>query len=172
MKVLSIGGSTSDKSINRQLANYAASLIADADITSYDLSQYELPIYSSQREESDGVPQLAKDFASMVDKTDLLVVSLAEHNGSYCAGFKNLIDWTSRIAERKAWGEKTMLLLATSPGGRGGATVLAGAEVYFPYIGAKLVGTYSLPQFYNNFKDGEITNTEKKEELVALIHSI
>ena len=61
--------------------------------------------------------------------------------------FKNLVDWTSRITDRKAWGGKPMILMATSPGGRGGATVLAGAEVYFPFIGAELKGTFSLPKF-------------------------
>ena len=172
MKVLTIGGSNSEKSINRQLANFAASLIPDADITTYDLSRYELPIFSTQREEVDGIPQLAKDFATMIDGTDLLIVSLAEHNGSYCAGFKNLIDWISRIADRKAWGQKPMILMATSPGGRGGATVLAGAKVYFPYMGAELRGTFSLPQFYENFKNGEISNSEKQAELLGLVQSL
>ena len=172
MNVLAIGGSNSDKSINRQLANYAASLIDDAIITSFDLSQHELQIFSTQREDAEGIPQLAKDFAEIIDATDLLVVSLAEHNGSYCAGFKNLIDWTSRISDRKTWGQKPMLLLATSPGGRGGATVLAGAEVYFPYMGAELKGTFSLSQFYNSFKDGEITIAEKKAELIALVQLV
>ena len=172
MKVLAIGGSNSDKSINRQLANYAASLIVDAEVTTYNLSLYELPLYSSQREEADGTPQLAVDFAALIDSSDLLVVSLAEHNGSYSAGFKNLIDWTSRIPDRKTWGNKPMLMMATSPGGRGGATVLAGAEVYFPYLGARIKGTFSLPKFYSNFENGGIINPEKKDELLALIQSL
>ena len=172
MKVLAIGGSTSNQSINRQLANYAADLIDGADVLHYDFSNYDLPIYSSQREAVDGIPQEAIDFAGMIDATDLLVVSLAEHNGSYCAGFKNLIDWTSRITDRKTWGGKPMLLMATSPGGRGGATVLAGAEIYFPFMGADLKGTFTLPKFYENFKEGKITTAEKNEELIDLIQSL
>lgn len=43
-----------------------------------------------------------------------------------------------------------MLLLATSPSGRGGATVLAATEA-----------TFSFPSFYNNFdSDNEITDQE------------
>ena len=172
MKVLAIGGSTSNESINRQLANYAASLIDGAKVTAYDFSNYDLPIYSPQREATDGIPDRARAFMAMIDETDLLVVSLAEHNGSYAAGFKNLVDWTSRIPDRKTWGGKPMILLATSPGGRGGATVLAAAEVYYPYMGAELRGTFSLPKFYDNFKDGVISNPEKNAELLELIRSI
>jgi len=172
MKVLAIGGSTSDQSINRQLAYYAASLMPGADVMQYDFSNYDLPIYSQQREATDGIPSQAIDFAALIESTNLLVISLAEHNGSYSAGFKNLVDWTSRIRDRKVWGGKPMLLMATSPGGRGGATVLAAAELYYPFMGAVLKGTFSLPRFYDNFKDGAISNPEKNTELIELVRSI
>jgi NAD(P)H-dependent FMN reductase len=89
---------------------------------------------------------------------------MAEHNGSYSAAFKNLYDWTSRI-DVQVWGGKPMLLLATSPGGRGGATVLAAAEATFPRMGAELKGTFSLPSFYDNFAEGNISDPELSNQL-------
>ncbi|WP_411846682.1 NADPH-dependent FMN reductase [Roseibacillus persicicus] len=150
MKILSLGGSTSSQSINRQLARYAAGLVADGEVTDLDLREFELPLFSVDEEEANGVPQGAKDFLALIDQHDALVVSLAEHNGSYTAAFKNLYDWASR--ERyEVWGGKPMLLMATSPGGRGGAGVLAAAEATFPRMGADLRATFSLPGFGDNF---------------------
>ncbi|MGB0838282.1 MAG: NADPH-dependent FMN reductase, partial [Flavobacteriaceae bacterium] len=95
------------------------------------------------------------------------VLSLAEHNGAYSAAFKNAFDWMSRI-DGKLWSEKPLVLLATSPGARGGQTVLDIAKGRFPYMGGNIVGSLAVPSFYDNFKDGEIVNEEIKSELKAL----
>jgi len=164
MKILAFGASTSSTSINRQLANFAAAQIDGAEVTDLDLRQFDLPIYSSDEEEQNGIPQAAHDFKALIDSHDGIVLSMAEHNGSYSAAFKNLYDWTSRI-DVQVWGGKPMLLLATSPGGRGGATVLAAAEATFPRMGAELKGTFSLPSFYDNFADGNISDPELSNQL-------
>ena len=152
MKILAFGASTSSASINRQLANHAAGLPAEAEVTDLDLSALELPIYSSDEEERNGVPPDATRFLEMIRAHDAIVISMAEHNGSYSAAFKNLYDWTSRI-DSKLWSGKSMLLLATSPGGRGGATVLAAGEATFPRMGAELAASFSLPVFSQNFSE-------------------
>ena len=154
MKILSFGASTSSSSINRQFARYAASQIAGAEVTDLDLRSFELPIYSADEEEANGVPRDAKRFLELIREHDAVVVSLAEHNGSYAAAFKNLYDWASR-SEQEVWGGKPMLLLATSPGGRGAATVLGAAEATFPRMGADLRATFSLPSYYDNFDPAE-----------------
>jgi len=46
-----------------------------------------------------------------------------------------------------------MLLMATSPGGRGGASVLGAASTGFPFMGGNIIETFSLPSFHNNFSD-------------------
>lgn len=169
MKVLAFGGSTSSSSINRQLANHAAGLISGATVTDLDLRSYDLPIYSSDEESDNGIPADAQAFLEVIRSHDAVVVSLAEHNGSYAAAFKNLYDWTSRI-EQKLWSEKPMLLMASSPGGRGGATVLETAKATFPRMGADLRGTFSLPSFYDNFSaDDGITDGELAAELLAAV---
>ncbi|MEM9081697.1 MAG: NAD(P)H-dependent oxidoreductase [Verrucomicrobiota bacterium] len=152
MNILAFGASTSSQSINRQLANYAANLVANATVTNLDLNDFDLPIYSSDEEEKNGIPTDIDRFLQLIESHDALFVSLAEHNGSYTAAFKNLYDWTSRKApDAKVWLNKPMFLLSTSPGGRGGATVLETAKATFPRMGADLKATFSLPSFYDNF---------------------
>jgi chromate reductase len=58
-----------------------------------------------------------------------------------------------------------MLLLSTSPGPRGGATVMATAEATFPRMGADLRATFSLPSFYDNFTDGKVTDATLASQL-------
>lgn len=169
MKVLAFGASTSSQSINRKLANHAASKIDSAEVTELDLRSYSLPIYSHDEEEANGIPADAQAFLDAIQSHDGIVISMAEHNGSYAAAFKNLYDWTSRI-EGKVWSGKPMLILATSPGGRGAQTVLATAESTFARMGAEVKATFSLPKFQDNFSaDAGITDAELAGKLDAAI---
>lgn len=159
MKILAFGASTSSSSINRQLANYTASLIAGAEVTELDLREYTLPIFSEDLEKSEGIPVDAQKFLDVICAHDGVIVSLAEHNGSYSAAFKNLYDWTSRIVT-KLWSGKPMLLMATSPGAGGARIVLETAEAKFPRMGADLKATFSLPSFYENFGENGILDAD------------
>lgn len=153
-KILAIGASSSRQSINQQLANYVASQVKGAEVNLLDLNDYEMPIYSIDREKEGGIPALAQEFKQQIEESDAIVLSLAEHNGTYTTAFKNILDWVSRL-EGKLWGEKPMFLLASSPGGRGGKTVLDLAKTYLPFMGADITSSFSLPSFYNNFNQEE-----------------
>jgi len=163
-KIITIAGSNSQKSINKSLITYTNSLLEHVNIISIDLNDYVLPIYGADFEAENGIPTAIKRLNELFDTADGFMVSLAEHNGSYAAAFKNTIDWLSR-ANMKVWREKPMLLMATSPGGRGGATVLQSAKAYFPFLGGDITADFSLPNFYDNFSDAEISNQELKKEL-------
>ena len=123
MKIIAFGGSNSTQSINKHLAAYAASLFENADVEVLDLNDFAMPLFSVDLEKQVGQHELAKAFLAKIESADLLVVSLAENNGNYSAAFKNLFDWCSRIM-KEIFQQKPMLLLATSPGARGGASVL------------------------------------------------
>lgn len=166
-KIVAFAGSNSKTSINKQLANYAASKVENVTYDVVDLNDYPMPIFSLEEEEK-GFPKFAVAFNDLLSKYDGFVVSLAEHNGSYAAVFKNIFDWTSRI-DRKVFKEKPVLLMAASPGGRGGASVLATAAGTFPHMGANIVAKFSLPSFYDNFKDGELQNSELEASLSSEI---
>lgn len=171
-KIIAFAGSSSKYSINKQLVTYVSSLFKESESEVLDLNDYEMPIYSADREKETGVPQLAIDFYKKLESADLIVVSLAEHNGAYATAFKNIFDWTSRY-NSKLFQQKPMLLMATSPGPRGGLGVLEIAVGRFPRHDAQIVGTFSLPNFRDNFDEQNgITNPTLKAELHAILNAI
>jgi chromate reductase len=170
MNVLAFGASNSRESINATLAAYAAGLVDNASVELLNIHDYELPIYSVEREKELGQPALAREFFEKIGSSDAIIVSYAEHNGSYTAAFKNLFDWMSRI-NGKVYQSKPMLMLATSPGSGGAASVLAAASSSAPYFSADLKASISVPNFYANFdvSTNELTNPHIKQELQSAV---
>ena len=95
-KVLAFAGSTSSTSINKQLATFAAENLDNTSFDIIDLRDFEMPIYSED-EEKNGFSESTKKFSALLDAYDGFILSLAEHNGSYAAAFKNIFDWSSRV---------------------------------------------------------------------------
>jgi NAD(P)H-dependent FMN reductase len=174
MKVVAFGGSNSAASINKKLATYTTSFFKEHSIEILDLNEYEMPLFSVDKLAKNGLPQLALDFAKKIDESDLLIISLAENNGAYTVAFKNIFDWISVIQGRKAfWGNKHTFIMATSPGSRGGASVLNLAKTTLPFYGANVIDTFSLPSFYENFNDEKgIVNAVHFTELQSKIEKI
>lgn len=168
-KIIAFAGSNSANSINKQLVTYAVSQLKQSTYEILDLNDYPIPLYSPDLEKDEGYPQQALDFNEKISEADGIIVSLAEHNGSYSAVFKNLFDWLSRI-NVKTWQDKPILLMATSPGGRGGAGVLAAAEDRFPRHDGQITAIFSLPYFSQNFNEGAITESALNKELIEAIH--
>lgn len=172
MKILAIGASNSTKSINKALATYTANLVKakadNATVEVLDLNDYEMPIYSPERQEKGGIHPLAIQFYQKISEADIIVISYAEYNGSYTSAWKNLFDWTSRH-QMKVFQDKPMLALATSPGERGGMAVLDHAKMVAPYFGANIQGSLSVPSFYDNFdvEAGKFNNAELAEALAV-----
>jgi len=170
MKIIAFAGSNSQNSINKKLATYAANLFENSDVEVLDLNDFEMPLFGVDIEKEIGQHPLAKAFLDKIATADILVVSLAENNGNYSVAFKNVFDWCSRI-NGKVFQEKPMLLMATSPGGRGGATVLDIAKNAFPRFGTEIKTTFSLPNFNDNFdiEKGKILNTELDAQLKEIV---
>lgn len=150
MNILAFGASASKHSINKQLAYYTAKQFNGHTLAMIDLLDYQLPLYNIDLERSSGIPEHAHAFLERLNWADLVIISLAEHNGSYTAWFKNLFDWTTRI-NGKFLQDKKLFLLSTSPGARGGLSVLGHALDRFPRHGAEIVASFSLPNFNENF---------------------
>ncbi|WP_396601205.1 NADPH-dependent FMN reductase [Algibacter sp. R77976] len=163
-KIIAFAGSNSKTSINKQLAVYASSLVGHVETSVLDLNDFELPLYGIDLENEKGIPDNAHKFLEAIKSSDGIVLSLAEHNGAYATVFKNLFDWMSRI-DGKLWSEKPMLLMATSSGGRGGATVLEIAKGRFPFMGGNIVADFSFPSFGDNFSEGKVVNDELNADL-------
>jgi chromate reductase len=172
MKIIAFGGSNSQNSINKKLAAYAANQFENGEVEVLDLNDFAMPLFSVDLEKEIGQERKALAFLEKISEAAILVVSLAENNGNYSAAFKNVFDWASRI-EKDVFQHKPMLLLSTSPGPRGGATVLEIARNAFPRYGGEIKASFSLPSFNANFdiEKGEISNEELKTNLLNLILS-
>lgn len=168
MKLLAFAASNSSTSINKKLATYACSLVAErfSTIEILDLNDYELPLFSTDKEKELGQPALAQEFINKIGSADALIVSFAEHNGSYTAAYKNLFDWCSRI-KKKVFQQKPMVMLATSPGPGGAANVLAGALKSAPFFEGDVKASLSVPSFHKNFdaEQGVITDSDIQQAL-------
>ena len=169
-KIVVIGASSSSKSINRKFAIYAAkSLKFHYEINELVLNDFEMPIYSEDLQRNSGVPEKAINFKREISNSDGIIISLAEHNGSYTSAFKNIFDWIS-VIEQDVWSSKPLLLLSTSTGSNGGKIVLKHAHQRFSFNYKFNIPFFSLPDFYSNFnlKNGIINQVLKKQFQVTL----
>lgn len=148
-KIVAFAGSNSSKSINKQLVKFVLTYFKEHNHNLLDLNDYETEIFSVDREEK-GYPDLVYKFRKQIEEADCIICSLSENNGTYCAAFKNIFDWCSRV-DMNIFGKKPMLLMSASPGRRGGASVMAAATAYFPFCGADIITTFSLPGFDSTF---------------------
>ena len=178
MKILAFAASNSRHSINKQLVSHAADVYkteidTQAEIEILDLNDYEMPIFSVDREEESGVQPLAQQFHDKIGAADAILISYAEHNGSYTAAYKNIFDWTSRI-NPKVFQGKPMLIMSASPGPGGAASVLKVATDSAPYFTADVRGSFSVGPFSAKFDAdaGKLIDPELMEQLRAALNNL
>jgi len=153
-KIVAFGASSSTCSINKKLAIYAAHHVSNAEVNVLDLNDYEMPIFSVDRQDNDGFPQRAHDLKRILLAADGIIISFAEHNGSYTAAFKNVFDWVSRFQDN-VWYSNPMLLLATNDGARGAKTVLEQAHNRIARNNPYDIPSFSLPNFPKTFDENK-----------------
>lgn len=174
MNLLAFAASNSKHSINKQLITYACSIMPDITAKIIDLNDYEIPLYSEDREQAlDDHPAKAKAFYELIGQADALLISFAEHNGSYTAAYKNLFDWASRI-DKHVFQNKPMVLLATSPGARGGQSVLTSAVQSAPHFAGIVKASLSIPKFQDVFdvQTNTIVDPNTKQALADTLKAL
>ena len=178
MKILAFAATSSKESINKALVTHAGRVLqndinSDAEVEVIDLNDFEMPIYSIDREKEDGIHALAQAFFEKITAADALLISYAEHNGSYTAAYKNIFDWASRI-QMKVFQNKPMVIMSSSAGPNGGANVLKTAEQSAPYFGAQVKASFSVGSFYKNFNQelGQLSNAELSQTLTTALSTL
>ncbi len=166
--ILAFAGSNSSSSINQKLVAYVASQIEEHHTKVINLVNYSMPMYSED-EEKKGFPGMAMGLKQEISEADALLISINEHNGSWSAFFKNIIDWLSRLDRNFLEGKK-ILLMSTAPGKRGGLGSLNYAKSVLPRFGAEIVESFSFPSFYDHFSLE--TNTVTDETLLLGLHEV
>jgi NAD(P)H-dependent FMN reductase len=173
MNILAFSTSNSKNSINRKLIDFAIGQLQSSSAKTVDINDYEMPIYGEDLEKRHGVPDAAKKFSREIEQADALLISLAEHNGSYTAAYKNLLDWLSRL-DRNIFKNNKVVLLATSPGPGGASTVLRFASESMKFFEGDVVATFSLPNFYENYSEEEkkVVNEDSARALKEALKTI
>ncbi|PKV52062.1 NAD(P)H-dependent FMN reductase [Aquimarina sp. MAR_2010_214] len=159
-KIIAFAGSNSSTSINHKLVEFVVSEIKGYDTRIINLVNYAIPMYSEDEEKNNGFPGMVMGLKQEISEADALIISVNEHNGSWGAFFKNVIDWLSRLDRNFLEGKK-ILLMSTSPGKRGGVSSLEYAKNVFPRFGAEIVESFSFPSFYDNFSIESNTVTDE-----------
>ena len=145
-KILAFAGSTRKDSFNKRLAKVAlhAAEQAGAETTFIDLLDYNMPLYSKDLFDEQGMPGGVIEFKEMLKSHNGFLIASPEYNGSLTGTLKNAIDWATIKAEGEermaCWDGKIAGLVSASPGSLGGIrglhhlrTILAG------------IGTFVLP---------------------------
>ena len=111
-------------------------------------------MFSVDLEKKKGYSNSLVELRDDIKQATGLILSVNEHNGNPSAYFKNVLDWLSRLDRSFLEGTK-ILLMATSPGKRGGVGALGVVEQMLPRFGGEITATYSLPSFFETFEPGK-----------------
>ena len=171
MKILAFAATNSSNSINRALIEFAAArfqskMSQEAEVAFVNLTDFEMPIYSIDRERASGIPQAARSFFDTIGAADAVLVSFAEHTGTVTSAWKNLFDWMSRI-DMKVWQNKPVVFLAATPGPRAGAGVLGHQAQLAPFFGADLRGVQGIGTWGEAW-NADTASLTRAEDIAAL----
>ncbi len=161
--ILAFAGSNSSSSVNFKLVKHTVSLIQGAEVKLMNMENYPFPMYSEDYEKQNGFSNSLIEIKNDIQNAAGLIISVNEHNGHPSAYFKNFLDWLSRF-DRDFVKDKTILLMSTSPGKRGGVGAHEVVKNVLSRFGAASIISFSLPLFYDNFEEGKgISNSELSE---------
>ena len=172
--IIAFGTSTSSTSINQQLAIYAGNFFENVEVKILDLRNYQCQIYSTDEEALD-FPDVIKQFYAELKAADGILISLAEHNFSFTAAYKNTFDWFTRynIAQgTKVLKDKPIAMLSMSPSPKGGSKVLQAALDIYNFFGANIIDSLSIPRSYENFVGGRCTNEELNQKIQSIVKKL
>ncbi|MEY2877728.1 MAG: hypothetical protein RLZZ15_108 [Verrucomicrobiota bacterium] len=174
-RVLAFAGSARRESLNRKFlaAAAAATREAGATVTVVELSDFPLPLYDGDLEDSGGLPDNARKLAALMASHDALLVASPEYNAMLTPLLKNTIDWCSR-AEDNAFGGKVAAVISASPGAMGGMRSLLQAQQLLLKLGCHVVpGQCALPGAAKAFDaSGHLLDPRAEKSLRTLVAAL
>jgi NAD(P)H-dependent FMN reductase len=148
IKILTLVGSLRAASINRQIAELAATVAPDGATVAIFDGLSELPFYNEEIDDvmNADAPQLAPVAAlrAAAAGADAALVVTPEYNGSYPAVIKNAIDWLSRPFGDGALKGKPLAVIGGSFGQYGGVWAHDDTRKGFGIAGARVVDSIKL----------------------------
>lgn len=177
--LIAFAGSLRADSYNQLLVNNAADLARanGAEVTVIDLKEYPLPIFDEDLEKELDSPELTQ-LRKLFSSANGLLIASPEYNGSFSSVLKNTLDWLSRPAQDQsyspAYGQFTVGLMATSPGGLGGIRGLSHIRELMSNLGSLVVpNQIAVGASYEAFDDkGKLANGAMSDRLEALVKQV
>lgn len=172
-KIIAISGSLRAESLNSQVLNVAVRALeaAGAEVETVDLKALALPIYDGDSENKDGVPASAQNLKEKMAASDGVIIASPEHNSTYPAVLKNVIDWVSRPAKGEpmlmAFANTPVALLSASPGGLGGLRGLTNLRILLGAIRMIVIPEqYAASVNADSFDEAGNLNDPKQQQAV------
>ena len=176
-KILAFAGCLKKDSNNQKLVKIAATGAAHngADITLIDLTQFPLPVFNEDVEETDGIPDNALKLKTLMMSHDGFLISTPEYNCSYSSALKNMMDWVScknspGEPNYIAYRGKTAGIMSVSEKGLGGIKGLIALRVTLTNLGVKVIPNQpSIYQHEGVFNlDGTLQDKNKEKMVIEL----
>jgi NAD(P)H-dependent FMN reductase len=172
VRLLVLGASLGDKSLNNRLAALAARVAVEKDavVDLAGMEEFGCPFYDPDLEAESGPPAGARAFCDRLKKSHALVLASPEYNASMPGAIKNLIDWVSRFRPQPFNG-KQALLLSASPSMAGGNRGLWALRIPFEHLGMRVYpDMFSLAQAHKAFSaEGDIADTTLRHRFETTI---
>src|SRR5258706_9985542 len=165
LNVLVMAASLRDASLNRKLAELAASIAerSGANVDRASMRDFEVPLYDGDLQEGAGIPQGALDFDRRLVASDAFIFASPEYNRSMPGVIKNLIDWTSRLRPQPFDGRHG-LFLSASPSLAGANHGLWALRVPLEHLGARIFpDMFSLAAAHTALANGELVDPALRE---------
>ncbi len=145
---------------NMKLAKVLQEQLKEANKSSevINLVDLELPMYDTEKEQNDGIPQIALDLAKKMAESEAYIFISPEYNYSLPPVLVNMIAWISRIGDDfRALFSLKKIQLATHSGGNG-IDVSNAMRNQFTRLGSivmprEIITTFSKPLDKNSSKN-------------------
>ena len=132
-----VASSNNNLKLGLKYQELAKNLNVETDLI--NLVDYNLPLYSTNEEEKNGIPESVLDLATKIMDLKAFIIVAPEYNGVMPPVLNNAMAWTSRATKnwRDAFDDKDVAL-ATHSGG-GGQKGLQAMRIMFQHLGANIL---------------------------------
>src|SRR5574344_1684268 len=146
-----VASSNNNLKLSLKFQELAKELNIDTEII--NLVDYNLPLYSTNEEEKNGIPESVLDLATKIMDLKAFIVVAPEYNGVMPPVLNNAMAWTSRATKnwRDAFND-IVVALATHSGG-GGQKGLQAMRIMFQHLVANILAREILTTYEKQLND-------------------
>ena len=181
-RLLFFAGSTREGSFNKKLASLARH-IAEAngmEAVLIELKDYNMPIYSGDREAAEGPPERARAFKALLGEYQGIFIATPEYNASMPPLLKNTLDWVTRVRAKGESGlevfkTRVFAISGASPGYYGGMrSLLHLRQVLEIGMGATVIPQQiALPRAMDAFEtDGSLKDQAQQKLCASVVEAL